>query len=89
MNIYRLLFLLVSVLSCISLSSTPLEGSYFPTGMRWKEVLSEEGHPLDTMQSHVYEMGNDTLLNGIIYKKVWMDSAFLCFLLSNFANQKL
>ena len=73
MNIYRLLFLLVSVLSCISLSSTPLEGSYFPTGMRWKEVLSEEGHPLDTMQSHVYEIGNDTLLNGIIYKKVWMD----------------
>ena len=73
MNIYRLLFLLVSVLSCISLSSTPLEGSYFPTGMRWKEVLSEEGQPLDTMQSHVYEMGNDTLLNGIIYKKVWMD----------------
>lgn len=34
---------------------------YFPTGMKWKEVLATPGIPLDTVTATLYEIGGDTL----------------------------
>lgn len=49
----------------------------FPTGMKWEEiiVMPMAGMEVDT-NSKVYEIGNDTLINDIIYKKVWVNGVF-------------
>lgn len=44
---------------------------YFPTGMRWKEVLATPGVPLDTVAANIYEIGGDTLIGAKTYKEVF------------------
>ena len=51
---------------------------YFPTGMKWKEVVAEPYYlPLDTVFSSIYEIGEDTLVDGRSCKSVIMDGKSL------------
>ena len=44
---------------------------YFPTGMRCKEVIAEPEYlPLDTINSTIYEIGIDTIINGHTFKHI-------------------
>ena len=50
------------------------EHRYFPTGMKWKEVIAEPYYlPLDTVFSFIYEIGEDTLVNDRLCKTILMD----------------
>ena len=50
------------------------EHRYFPTGMKWKEVIAEPYYlPLDTVFSFIYEIGEDTLVDGKSCKSVIMN----------------
>ena len=44
---------------------------YFPTGMQWKELIAEPEYlPLDTINSTIYEIGIDTIINGHTFKHI-------------------
>ena len=49
---------------------------YFPTGMKWKEVMADpySSLPLDTVYSVLYEIGEDTLVNDRLCKTIFMNS---------------
>lgn len=47
---------------------------YFPTGMKWKEVLATPVIPLDTTQTDLFEIGGDTLIGMVNYKKVFLNN---------------
>lgn len=47
---------------------------YFPTGMKWKEVLATPGIPLDTVTATLYEIGGDTLIGTMKYKSVFRNN---------------
>ena len=47
---------------------------YFPTGMKWKEVLATPGMPLDTTKANLFEIGGDTLIGKVNYKKVFRNN---------------
>ena len=56
------------------ITSITVAGNYFPTGMTWKEVLCEPDYaPLDTANSFLYEVGEDTIVRGITCKKVLLN----------------
>ena len=51
------------------------EHHYFPTGMKWKEVRVDpfSSLPMDTISSFIYEIGEDTLVNGKPCKTIIMN----------------
>ncbi len=50
------------------------QNKYFPTGMKWKEVIAEPDYlPLDTTHSFIYEIGEDTIVRGFTCKKVFIN----------------
>ena len=65
-----LLFIFVAILTQIHLFAQE-DYKYFPTGMKWKEVLAEPNYlPLDTLWSYLYEIGGDTLVNDKLCKTI-------------------
>lgn len=48
------------------------EHHYFPTGMKWKEVIVDpfSSLPMDTVFSYIHEIGEDTLVNGKLCKTI-------------------
>ena len=66
-----LLFLLIYLGDIVSLTAQNAD-IYFPTGMKWKEVVAEPRYlPLDTTYSRIYEVGPDTVVNKHTYKRVF------------------
>lgn len=49
------------------------KGLYFPTGMKWKEVVADPNYEMDTTFNHVYEIGEDVILNEKTYKRIILD----------------
>lgn len=68
-----LLFIFVVIFSHYHLFAQ-VDYKYFPTGMKWKEVLAEPNYlPLDTLRSFLYEIGGDTLVNDKLCKTIIMN----------------
>jgi hypothetical protein len=68
----RTLFFIAWVLASI----TMLAQDYFPTGMKWEEVNVDPSMELEYVNAHIYEIGADTLIGNITYKKVLKDNVF-------------
>ena len=66
MRAFRFILLITVFLSTVLCQSEEL---YFPTGTVWKEVVIDP-EPLDTLQSNLYEIGSDTIINNNRYKCV-------------------
>lgn len=49
---------------------------YFPTGMKWEEVNVEPSMELEYENAHIYEIGTDTIIGNVTYKKVLKDNVF-------------
>lgn len=65
---------LLLLIPFFSVMATAQEDScYFPTGMCWREVLTDAENPIDTTFATSYEIGGDTLVCGVNYKKVYID----------------
>ncbi len=48
---------------------------FYPTGMKWKEVIAEPNNlPLDTTYSSIYEIGEDTIVRGFTCKKIFINN---------------
>ena len=55
----------------LSLFNKPMDANtYFPTGMKWKEVPAEPDYPLDTLYAVTWEIGPDTIINNLNYKQI-------------------
>ena len=61
---------------CILASITMQAQGYFPTGMKWEEVNVDPSMELEYVNAHIYEIGADTLIGNITYKKVLKDNVF-------------
>ena len=59
-------------------SYSQTESSYFPTGMKWQEAAVEIFPPvnINMENSNIYEIGTDTIINNVTYKKVKRDGVF-------------
>ena len=68
----RTLFFIAWVLASI----TMLAQDYFPTGMKWEEVNVDPSMELEYVNAHIYEIGADTLIGNVTYKKVLKDNVF-------------
>ena len=68
----RTLFFIAWVLASI----TMLAQDYFPTGMKWEEVNVDPSMELEYENAHIYEIGADTLIDNVTYKKVLKDNEF-------------
>ncbi len=66
------LLLIVSLLASITMQAQ----EYFPTGMKWEEVNVDPSMELDYDNAHIFEIGADTLIGNVTYKKVLKDNVF-------------
>ena len=57
-------------------SITMMAQGYFPTGMKWEEVNVDPSMELEYENAHIYEIGADTLIDNVTYKKVLKDNEF-------------
>ena len=57
-------------------SITMMAQGYFPTGMKWEEVNVDPSMELEYENAHIYEIGADTLIGNVTYKKVLKDNVF-------------
>ena len=65
-----LLFIIIIMGNFATLSAQDC-ALYFPTGMKWKEVIAEPYYlPLDTTRAATWEIGPDTTVNNLSYKQV-------------------
>ena len=72
-----LLTLLVMLFSLIQLSAQEHNG-FFPTGMRWKEVIANPySSSIDTISAVLYEIGEDTLVNDKLCKTIYRNGNLL------------
>jgi len=72
LNTRIFLLSIVILLGDITTLSAQDADMYFPTGMKWKEVVAEPRcYPLDTIYSCIYEIGTDTVVNQYTYKRVF------------------
>ncbi len=72
-----LLTLLVMLFSLIQLSAQEHNG-FFPTGMRWKEVIANPySSSMDTISAVLYEIGEDTLVNDKLCKTIYRNGNLL------------
>jgi hypothetical protein len=57
-------------------TNTPDTSKYFPTGMTWEEVNVNPSMEFEYENAHIYEIGADTIIGGVTYKKVLKDNVF-------------
>ena len=57
-------------------TNTPDTSKYFPTGMTWEEVNVNPSMEFEYENAHIYEIGTDTIIGGVTYKKVLKDNVF-------------
>ena len=71
----KIITLLFTMAITVAFTARTVAGNYFPTGMTWKEVLAEPGYAqLDTTYSFLYEIGGDTIVNGVTCKEVLLNN---------------
>ena len=49
---------------------------YFPTGMTWEEIVVDPFMEQENVNACIYEIGTDTIIGDITYKKVLKDNVF-------------
>ena len=49
---------------------------YFPTGMTWEEIVVNPGMELEDNNACIYEIGTDTIIGDVTYKKILKNNAF-------------
>ena len=49
---------------------------YFPTGMTWEEIVVDPYMEQENVNACIYEIGTDTIIGDITYKKVLKDNVF-------------
>ena len=64
-------------IACVLASITMMAQEYFPTGMKWEEVNVNPSMELEYENAHIYEIGADTLVGNVTYKKVLKDNVFV------------
>jgi len=70
----RIILIYLSVVLALTQLHAQEIKKYFPTGMKWKEVMAEPDYlPLDTTYSSFYEIGEDTVVRGVSCKKVFIN----------------
>ena len=57
-------------------TNTPDTSKYFPTGMTWEEVNVNPSMEFEYENAHIYEIGTDTIIGNVTYKKVLKDNVF-------------
>jgi len=57
-------------------TNNPDTPKYFPTGMTWEEIVVNPGMELEDNNACIYEIGTDTIIGDVTYKKVLKDNAF-------------
>ncbi|MBR2206223.1 MAG: leucine-rich repeat domain-containing protein [Prevotella sp.] len=57
-------------------TNTPDTSKYFPIGMTWEEVNVNPSMEFEYENAHIYEIGTDTIIGGVTYKKVLKDNVF-------------
>ena len=56
-----------------------VDAQHFPTGMTWEEVIVNPDMDVDNSSiynKHLFEVGKDTLIRGITYKKIMKDNNY-------------
>ena len=66
----------LSALILLSAFAGSVYAQYFPTGMKWEEVNVDPEMELEYENAHIYEIGADTLVGNVTYKKVLKDNEF-------------
>ena len=56
--------------------NNPNTPKYFPTGMTWEEVVVDPYMEQENVNACIYEIGTDTIIGGITYKKVLKNNEF-------------
>ena len=73
-NTKTILLFFIIIMSGFATLSAQDSAIYFPTGMKWKEVIAEPHYlPLDTTRAATWEIGPDTTVNDLKYKQVVRD----------------
>ena len=73
-NTKTVLLFFIIIMSGFTTLSAQDSAIYFPTGMKWKEVIAEPHYlPLDTTRAATWEIGPDTTVNNLKYKQVVRD----------------
>jgi len=56
--------------------NNPNTPKYFPTGMTWEEIVVDPFMEQENVNACIYEIGTDTIIGDITYKKVLKDNVF-------------
>ena len=57
-------------------NNNPNTPKYFPTGMTWEEIVVDPYMEQENVNARIYEIGTDTIIGDITYKKVLKDNVF-------------
>ena len=60
----------------VALTNNPDTPKYFPTGMTWEEIVVDPYMELEDDNACIYEIGTDTIIGDITYKKVLKNNVF-------------
>ena len=60
----------------VALTNNPETPKYFPTGMTWEEIVVNPGMELENDNACIYEIGTDTIIGDVTYKKVLKNNVF-------------
>ena len=56
--------------------NNPNTPKYFPTGMTWEEIVVNPDMELEDNNACIYEIGTDTIIGDVTYKKVLRNNVF-------------
>ena len=57
-------------------TNNPETPKYFPTGMTWEEIVVNPNMEQEDNNACIYEIGTDTIIGDVTYKKVLKDNVF-------------
>jgi hypothetical protein len=60
----------------VALTNNPDTPKYFPTGMTWEEIVVNPDMELEDDNACIYEIGTDTIIGDVTYKKVLKNNVF-------------
>jgi hypothetical protein len=60
----------------VELTNNPNTPKYFPTGMTWEEIVVNPDMELEDNNACIYEIGTDTIIGDVTYKKVLRNNVF-------------
>jgi hypothetical protein len=70
MKVLRTLIVLLVI------GTATVKAQYFPTGMTWEEIVVDPYMEQENVNACIYEIGTDTIIGDVTYKKVLKDNVF-------------